>query len=120
MSHHVSPSRIWQALWLGYSAALLTFIQYTLRESFFAFHNMSVSPEELDHDTAAKMLKHGRHCIEYIRQTLICNPDLTLEPVEGETGHLKIWGIQRQCHNFDELSGWAQDMRASDNEGITK
>jgi hypothetical protein len=67
---------------------------------------------------AAQMLKHGRHCIEYLRQVAVCNPDLNLEPVEGGTGSLRTWGFQRECLNFGELSDWARDMRANDNEGI--
>jgi hypothetical protein len=81
---------------------------------------MAAGHNAFDSEDGARMLKHGRHCIEYIRQVLICNPDLNLEPVEGETGHLKQWGFPRQCKNFGELSEWARVMRASDNEGIEK
>ncbi|KAI1651919.1 uncharacterized protein F4817DRAFT_364830 [Daldinia loculata] len=93
---------------------------YTLRESFFSFYDISTGSVTLDAAETAHMLKHGRHCIEYIRQALMCNPDLTLEPVAGGTGQLKQWGIQRQCQDFGELSEWAREMRASDNEGITR
>jgi hypothetical protein len=79
---------------------------------------MAAGTSEFDGANAAEMLKHGRHCFEYVRQVLICNPDLNLEPVEGGTGSLKTWGYQRQCVAFEQLGKWAEDMRASDNEGI--
>ncbi|KAI1759595.1 hypothetical protein GGR53DRAFT_523746 [Hypoxylon sp. FL1150] len=92
---------------------------FTLRESFFFFHDMAFKSIKVEGPDTAFMLKHGRHCIEYIRQALMCNPDVNLEPVEGETGNLKQWGIRRQCKSFDALSEWAYELRASDNEGIT-
>ncbi|OTA62300.1 hypothetical protein K449DRAFT_433956 [Hypoxylon sp. EC38] len=46
----------------------------------------------------------------YIRQSLICNPDLTLEPFDTKMGKLKEWGINRRCINFGELSDWACEM----------
>lgn len=64
------------------------------------------------------MLKHGSHCIEYIRQQLICNPDLTLEPVDMSNGNPKEWGIERRCLNFDEVSEWARTKRSNDEDGI--
>ncbi|KAK8055069.1 hypothetical protein PG993_000296, partial [Apiospora rasikravindrae] len=91
---------------------------FTMRESFFTFYNMAIKPEALKAGNPAYILKHGRHCFEYIRQALMCNPDLSLEPVEEVTGRLIQWGFKRQCKNFTEISAWAYDMRASDNEGI--
>ncbi|KAF7532284.1 hypothetical protein G7054_g8114 [Neopestalotiopsis clavispora] len=91
---------------------------YTLRQSFFAFYDATTGSRGLEDEEAARMLKHGRHCIEYVRQALMCNPDLSLEPVEEGTGYLKSWGFERQCKDLQELSDWAVTMRSSDNEGI--
>ncbi|OTA92759.1 hypothetical protein M434DRAFT_31516 [Hypoxylon sp. CO27-5] len=94
---------------------------YSVRESFFALHRMSMSNDT--HNAAvstADMVRHGRHCIEYIRQSLMCNPDLTLEPFDTKRGKLKEWGINRRCINFGELSDWACEMRLGDNEGIAR
>ncbi|KAL7621382.1 hypothetical protein AAE478_008704 [Parahypoxylon ruwenzoriense] len=93
-------------------------MQYTMRESFFTLYQMSANEVVHSADETKHMLKHGRHCFEYIRQSLMCNPDLTLEPVKLEEGQLKTWGVERQCRNFRELSEWAREMRSSDNQGI--
>ncbi|KAI1387568.1 uncharacterized protein F4822DRAFT_286952 [Hypoxylon trugodes] len=91
---------------------------FTLRESFFLFYQVANNSARIDTTELASKLKHGRHCIEYIRQNLMCNPDLNLEPIEGGTGNLKEWGIQHQCKSLLALSKWSYEMRASDNEGI--
>ena len=69
---------------------------------------------------AEMMLAHGRHCIEYLRQSVKCSPDLTLEPIEIGGQGLKTWGVARQCMSFRSLAEWAVDKRASDNSGIER
>ncbi|KAI0602840.1 hypothetical protein F4775DRAFT_587374 [Biscogniauxia sp. FL1348] len=94
--------------------------QYSVREYFFALYRISTSSSSLSDAEAKDMIKHGRHCFEYMRQSLMCNPDLTLEPVEVKGGQLKLkqWGVERRCMNYGELANWAQEMRSSDKEGI--
>jgi hypothetical protein len=101
---------------------LLTLLvwQYTLRQSFFAFHQMATTTTDATRslEESAYMLHHGSHCIEYIRQQLLCNPDLTLEPVNMTTGNPKEWGVERQCVNLEDVSQWAEARRYNDEEGI--
>ncbi|KAI1264673.1 hypothetical protein F5Y18DRAFT_76727 [Xylariaceae sp. FL1019] len=91
---------------------------YMIRQSLFAFHQVSITPDLLDVEEASKMLEHGRHCIEYFRQMFLCNPELTLLPVEGNPMRLKKWTIARQCINYQQLVDWADSMRVGDAEGI--
>jgi hypothetical protein len=77
----------------------------------------SVPIDRPDYETTY-MLKHGSHCIEYIRQQLICRPDLTLEPVDLATGNQKSWGVERVCVDWDEVSRWAVQERSNDEVGI--
>lgn len=79
---------------------------------------MATTSADRSMEQSTYMLNHGAHCIEYIRQQLICNPDLTLEAVDMEKGAPKEWGIDRQCVSFDEVSQWAAAERSSDEEGI--
>ncbi|KAI1110867.1 hypothetical protein F5Y14DRAFT_465138 [Nemania sp. NC0429] len=91
---------------------------YMLRKSLFYFHEMSITPGSLDLQQAPEMLKHGRHCIEYIRHVFLCDPELTLFPVTENPRRLRKWNLERQCTNFRELSDWARVMRSGDVEGI--
>ncbi|KAF2684867.1 hypothetical protein K458DRAFT_431141 [Lentithecium fluviatile CBS 122367] len=93
---------------------------YTLRQSFFAFHQMVTSTSPIDRPAyqSAYMLKHGSHCIDYIRQQLMCNPDLTLEPIDLETGAPKDWGVERECVDWEQVAEWAVRERSNDETGI--
>ncbi|KAF2846523.1 hypothetical protein T440DRAFT_521703 [Plenodomus tracheiphilus IPT5] len=93
---------------------------YTLRQSFFAFHQMATALEPIDRPAyqTAYMLKHGSHCIEYLRQQLMCRPDLTFEPIDLETGSPKDWDVERTCVDWDEISAWAVQERSNNEVGI--
>ena len=56
---------------------------------------------------------HFSHCVEIIRQALMCYSDATLEPMletDGETvseiGLASGWGTKHTCRNFDEFTEW--------------
>lgn len=63
-------------------------------------------------------LRHIRHCVDYLRQTLMCAADATLEPVESNLGGVTGWGVQRKCRSYADLSNWAEDRRASNEVGF--
>ncbi|OHE97130.1 hypothetical protein CORC01_07571 [Colletotrichum orchidophilum] len=61
-------------------------------------------------------LEHLNHCWDYMRQTIMCNPDLTLEwrgKKEG-TG----WGYQRQCKAWGPIYDWLEKHRITNDRGI--
>lgn len=54
---------------------------------------------------------HDRHCMDALRQYIMCNIDDTL---------LKTWGHrdaghdqEKKCHDWDRLRQWAEDRTAS-------
>ncbi|KAH8678417.1 hypothetical protein BX600DRAFT_452031 [Xylariales sp. PMI_506] len=51
-------------------------------------------------------LAHDAHCFDLIRQTLLCNPDLT---VEGLTEYGEGWGAVHQCKDIDAVRDWASE-----------
>jgi hypothetical protein len=63
------------------------------------------------------------HCIEYLRASIICSADNNLEPFrsrfEGQAPGKGVdgFGSVHQCRSFDELFGWAEEMRYFDDEG---
>lgn len=57
---------------------------------------------------------HNRHCLEYLRQSIMCNADTNLEyRVVSESGFREFpgWDVKR-CRNFDATLSWAQEWRA--------
>jgi hypothetical protein len=79
---------------------------------------MATEPINRDFEQSKYMLQHGRHCIEYIRQSLMCSPDLSLEPVNGTSGNPKDWGVETTCVDFGEVEKWAVEELFNDEEGI--
>ena len=63
---------------------------------------------------------HIRHCIDLLRQTLMCRPDLTIEVKDEEIGGVKGFGTQHQCYDWEQLVQWTrswQDWGKDDVEG---
>lgn len=49
---------------------------------------------------------HIRHCIELLRQSLMCNPDLTIELKDPEKGGVTGFGTEHQCSNWEKFLEW--------------
>jgi len=45
---------------------------------------------------------HVRHCIDLLRQTLMCYSDRTIEE-KDDTGGVKGFGTEHQCNDYEEL-----------------
>ncbi|KAK1978230.1 hypothetical protein LZ30DRAFT_729540 [Colletotrichum cereale] len=61
-------------------------------------------------------LEHLNHCWDYVRQTIMCQPDLTVE-WRGEhegTG----WGYERQCKDWGAVYDWLEKHRITNDRGI--
>lgn len=62
--------------------------------------------------------RHVRHCFDYLRQSLMCAADGTLEPVDFSLGGVTGWGVKRQCRDYEALKLWAEERRASNSLGF--
>ena len=49
---------------------------------------------------------HVRHCIDYLRQSLMCLADTTIEHLDEKVGGVKGFGTQHQCKDFKQLVQW--------------
>ena len=72
--------------------------------------------EKIDYDMVAESLEerrtHKDHCVEVLRQRLMCNPDLNIYSYHWVSRHQKVWGnlfTSHRCVNWDHFHGWAQD-----------
>lgn len=52
---------------------------------------------------------HVRHCVDLLRNSLMCRPDLTVEmkneKLEGVTG----FGTEHQCVNWGDVLAWTRE-----------
>lgn len=54
---------------------------------------------------------HIRHCIDYLRQSIICHADTNLEPIDENLGGVTGFGFSRKCRDIVRLMKWAEDWR---------
>jgi hypothetical protein len=77
---------------------------YVLLDAVHDGHNVTMSELE-DYSTDW----HTRHCIDFLRQMLMCNADLHLEPVDPKLGGITGFGDGRehQCVVWEDVRDWS-------------
>lgn len=89
-----------------------------LRKSIFA----SVDDPNTFRYLVPQLSHHWKHCIDYLRQALICNADVTLENLEmnGDNllGSVDGWGTTHMCRDWSAILEWVEKNRATDDAGI--
>ncbi|KAF7536561.1 hypothetical protein G7054_g4416 [Neopestalotiopsis clavispora] len=50
---------------------------------------------------------HTRHCIDFLRQMLMCNADLTIEEVDPSLGGITGFGLKHKCVVWDDVLAWS-------------
>ena len=82
-----------------------------VREGLYAMEVHNVKDEDAangsdnDHDHGS-YLPHTRHCIDLMRQSLMCQPDLTIERKDEELGGVTGFGTEHQCIDWQQLLDW--------------
>ncbi|KAK1636344.1 hypothetical protein BDP81DRAFT_461630 [Colletotrichum phormii] len=67
-----------------------------------------------DHDASpdhnhVKDMYHIGHCMDLVRQSILCRPDLTVEVGNLAVGGVTGFGTEHQCVNWQELMDWMKD-----------
>lgn len=57
---------------------------------------------------------HVRHCIDYLRQSLMCHADTNIEPIEESLGGVRGFGVEHHCRNFDSVMSWITEWETKD------
>lgn len=85
-------------------------MQNGIRQGYWALYNAAVDlksgpldPEELPMMASPP---HIRHCIDLIRQSLMCQPDLTVEVKNVSLGGVTGFGTTHLCRSWDQLVEW--------------
>ncbi|KAF7864304.1 uncharacterized protein EAF02_010272 [Botrytis sinoallii] len=76
--------------------------------SVYNEHNKH-STMELEHEHESGFMmspSHLRHCIDLLRQSIMCRPDLTVEKKNEELGGVTGFGTEHQCKNWEQLQLW--------------
>jgi hypothetical protein len=78
------------------------------------YSQISVPPRE----PPKKMVWHLRHCLDYIRQAIMCSSDVALEGAETTfpdgIGGSDGWDAKHVCKDYSQVRGYLEDHRAND------
>ena len=79
-----------------------------IREGYWTLYGAAVSgtkilEEEMPMEASSP---HIRHCIDLLRQTLMCQPDTTVELKNDELGGVTGFGTEHQCKDWTQLMQW--------------
>ncbi|PVH94788.1 hypothetical protein DM02DRAFT_478708, partial [Periconia macrospinosa] len=79
-----------------------------LREAYWTILDAATSPVALKIEDIHFEISptHMNHCIDLLRQTLMCKPDLTVEVKNRTLGGVTGFGTVHQCRNWDQLMQW--------------
>jgi hypothetical protein len=96
---------------VSYSPSLNTYSTHNLQEnvwrSWWLVYEASKNGTVIVGSDMPPMLNpiHVNHCVELLRLSLQCRPDLTLEAI-SEKGGVEGFGVEHQCYNWEELLQW--------------
>lgn len=81
-----------------------------IREGYWSLYQAMHNETAIDDDSMPMMGSppHLRHCVDLIRQALICQLDLTREVKDEEAGGVHGFGIQHVCKNWQGLMSWVE------------
>ncbi|KAM3497879.1 hypothetical protein MY10362_008783 [Beauveria mimosiformis] len=84
-----------------------------IRKSYYSDYYHNPNP-------VAQQREHFDHCIDLLRQTLMCHGDISMHPFEWIDGYRFPWPTERtehQCRNWDKLVAWSKEHSISNLEG---
>ncbi|KAI9842790.1 MAG: hypothetical protein M1837_006893 [Sclerophora amabilis] len=82
-----------------------------IRKGYWAVYDASIQGKKLVEDELPFMSSpsHMRHCIDLIRHSLMCQPDLTVEVKDEKRGGVTGFGTEHQCKDWDQLRRWTAE-----------
>ncbi|KAM3064785.1 hypothetical protein ACMFMG_008734 [Clarireedia jacksonii] len=95
---------------------------HAIREAYYDATNKSESRHS--HSSHADMPSHTspahiRHCIDLIRQSLMCHADTTIEVKDEEINGVRGFGTVHMCRDWNELVKWTEATQEKYGTGET-
>ncbi|MCJ1391627.1 hypothetical protein MMC18_004492 [Xylographa bjoerkii] len=93
---------------------LLRFMKDGIRHGYWAVYLAAMEGRKLDPAELPMMAspRHIRHCIDLLRQGLMCCADSTVEVKEGDADGVKGFGTTHYCRDWEQLVQWTSDVQA--------
>ena len=88
------------------------FQQNSIRQGYWSVHRIAMVGSGMTQSDPEGMASpsHIRHCLDLLRQSLMCYIDTTIEIQDPGTRGVHGFGVQHQCQDWDQLTklvdGW--------------
>ncbi|KAI0546957.1 hypothetical protein F4679DRAFT_555928 [Xylaria curta] len=86
---------------------------YVLRR---AYYSQSIELEAFDF--GKNRSHHASHCFDYLKQTITCASDSTVEPKEDDPNSFLGSGFPRQCRDFEAVKDYVEKWRVFNATGF--
>jgi len=85
-------------------------MQNGMRQAYWAAHKDAAEGRKMSDDDYEEMISpaHMQHCTDLLRQTLMCQPDLTIE-LKDELGGVEGFGTDHRCKDWTQLMYWTAE-----------
>ncbi|KAM0304943.1 hypothetical protein ACHAO8_011334 [Botrytis cinerea] len=87
---------------------------HAIREAYYnAVNTSDLRHSHSSHSDIASHTSpaHIRHCIDLIRQSLMCNADTTIEVKDEEINGVRGFGTVHQCRDWSGLVKWTEQTQ---------
>ncbi|ATZ57878.1 hypothetical protein BCIN_15g03990 [Botrytis cinerea B05.10] len=76
-----------------------------LRHGYWKAHTAAMEGKSLEDEDKDRLTspEHIQHCLDYLRQSLMCHGDTTLEPDDVGINGAHGFGIQHNCKSWNQL-----------------
>ncbi|KAF2278711.1 uncharacterized protein EI97DRAFT_413476 [Westerdykella ornata] len=84
-----------------------------IRHGYYKMYEIATSGQRYNESEVPMMASpaHIRHCIDLLRQALMCRPDLTVEVEEEDLGGVRGFGTAHECSSWDDLVKWTTEWQ---------
>jgi hypothetical protein len=84
-----------------------------VRGGYWASHHAAIQGQKfVDEDLPVDIQEsHIRHCIDLIRQSLMCLADTTLEVVDEKINGVHGFRTVHQCKDWEQLKTWTSEQQ---------
>lgn len=82
-----------------------------IRHAYWTLLDAATNGETIEESSAPHHVRpnHVKHCIELLRNTITCQPDLTLEVVNDKLGGVTGFGTVHECVDWNQLVSWTSE-----------
>ncbi|MCJ1285826.1 hypothetical protein MMC26_005167 [Xylographa opegraphella] len=86
-----------------------------IRQGYWTFYQMAAKGQKLQEEELPMMSSppHVRHCIDLLRQSLMCHADTTVEVKEKGSDGVKGFGTTHHCRDWQQLLQWTSKAQLS-------